>query len=1078
MTEKELTIYNGLHLFRPEIAHFYKDGLDIKLSNFTSKSNLLGHLLREIDSGLRGVLDVKSRKEELKKQLTDEYYENLFDEIKKEYRDYHYISNVEIKDLKGYSGHITSIISAFDFNLDSPLAKRYIKIAIWFHKYAHRNDSSIDEPRNPKDILKIWSEYEDILLELIGNELPIFDRIDTLLKGCTVDDNIIKRLPFLINTKTREKYFFSKLRNLEWLTHLYIEEYFSGDKNPSYVEVEMMNGDKGLSFPRWEVLDYLLFCTNELKSTDGDFKIILKIIDDISLFRNLDGTRIKNPHTEDVIIRLIMQLPNNLIKDVHFVYIKEAIANPYSFATLSFEAFFARLILESDKKNLLKCLEILFSFLKVDNQVERYYSIIEISFLIHFREKYGDHLAEICDNEGLEILLKKLDEIAKDESFFDLHTIEDHPQNWNKYKYVLQLVFYIRDYLLSSSIGYLTDKIVEYISHEKEIYRRLAFYIINMKYEELHTLLWTLEINPLSNLGNKHELFELIQNHQKEFKTDEYAKILGWIETISYDSFIGEKDYEQLLLGSKKEWLLSLKEVNDDKIKEALEKYSRLYSHDIEHPGFCCWMNTQIGFESPIDAEDIETKKLIEVISLFTEYEQKGLLPLYDFDLQGLSNVIEEDIMKNVNKYTSDYKQISSTSIHFKYVWLAGICKYLESNSSSLIDVKKLLSVIIQIISESTFWKGNEDVPFNYYNWFLNRTLSLILHLLKRNDIVSEDSQITKTLFLILENNNITIEDYSDLSHLSLNHVQGKLYEALCHNLIIADQINSEVRKRIEELLDYKSNNPLLYFSLGKIFIKIWSIDTKWASDNLNNVFEKDENYNWIAAMEGYHIYSGGVNKELFLRLKEGLHYDMFIDNIDLFNNSFSFFTITHIVLAFEAEIGGFNESDNLYKKLIESDNIIIYQNIINSILRNINDPNPEKVQMIWSDLWNFCKNEDSDAKKYFLKESYRLLDHLPKLEDEMKEWILSSTKYMDPYQDRDLFDMLKRFVDINPKIIANIVLDFITNKTVSIGGNLDKIVEKLYVNGLRVQADKICNTLAEKGNNELRQIYEKYHIQ
>lgn len=42
MNPKELSIYNGLHLFSPEIAHFHKDGLEIKSSALPSKSNLLG----------------------------------------------------------------------------------------------------------------------------------------------------------------------------------------------------------------------------------------------------------------------------------------------------------------------------------------------------------------------------------------------------------------------------------------------------------------------------------------------------------------------------------------------------------------------------------------------------------------------------------------------------------------------------------------------------------------------------------------------------------------------------------------------------------------------------------------------------------------------------------------------------------------------------------------------------------------------------------------------------------------------------------------------------------------------------
>lgn len=64
MSDKEAAIYNGLKSFRPEIAIYYKDGLLLKNSSIQSKSNLLAHLLREIDGGLRAVFEDSEKKED------------------------------------------------------------------------------------------------------------------------------------------------------------------------------------------------------------------------------------------------------------------------------------------------------------------------------------------------------------------------------------------------------------------------------------------------------------------------------------------------------------------------------------------------------------------------------------------------------------------------------------------------------------------------------------------------------------------------------------------------------------------------------------------------------------------------------------------------------------------------------------------------------------------------------------------------------------------------------------------------------------------------------------------------------
>ena len=1076
MTERESSIYNGLHLFRPEIAYFYKDGLDIIASNYLSKSNLLGHLLREIDSGLRGVLEVTKRKEELKKKLTDGFYEILFKEFQLEYVNYRYLSNVTLKDVKGASGHIASILSAFDFELDSSLAKRYIKIAIWFNKYAHRDDTTLKTPRDPNDILKIWHEYDEILLALVGSSLPILDRIDTLVKEDKPDENVLNRLTFLLNTKTREDYFYSKLRQLKWLTPLYEREHFAGSKNPSPIEVEIKDGNKGLSFPRWGVIDYLLFCANEIKLQNGNFVTIIKIIDDICLYRNPDGSKVLNPHTDDTIIRLISQLPNDKIENKHFDYIVEAIKNPYSFSTSSFESLINKLIEEKDKNSLLKCLDILFSFVKVENQAEQYYPIIEISFFIHIREKYGNDLMNTCGNEGLDIVLKKLTEIAEDESFFDIRTIEDHPQNWDVYKYILQLVFFVRDYLHSCSTEYLIDKLCVLISSDKEIYHRLSFYIINVRYEEFHNLLWSLSINPLDNLINKHELFELIKKHQKGLGKDEQAKVLEWIETLSYNSFKDEKDYDQIVWHSKKEWLLALEELDNENIHAAKEKYSKLDPYPIEHPGFSSWMSSHVGFECPISLVEIEKKSLDEVIDLFSGYEKKNTLPLYNFDVQGLAHVIEEDIINNIKKYTENYEVILSSSIYFKYTWLMGISRFIESNNTSF-DTLEFLMSVYKMVDHPDFWK-NEDTPFNYNDWALNRTLSVIL-ILQKKGIVNTDVRIrnlTKGLLLfILRKTMIDLDDYSDLSHLSLNHSHGKLYEALINHMLLSNSLDSDIKVELESTFKRERSNPLLCFSLGKYWRLIYNKDFEWANEVFNQVFPKEDLRNWKASMEGYHLYTNRVCKDILTLLIRGQHYDLFIKNIELFGSSSCSFIVTHLLIAFDETTNGFNEGDDLYKSLISSNNTIIYQDIINAFIRGIHNPNPEKIKRIWADLWDFCKDANSEAKKYFLQESYRLLDYIKDLDVEMEDWILSSSQYVNPFQARYFFDKLIPFVYTYPELIGRIVLNIVTYKNVSMGSNLSLIVNELYKSNLGETADTICNTLAEKGNDELRPIYIKY---
>ena len=56
MNNREIEIYNGLKEIGEEIATFFADAIKIFESDFESKPYLLGHLSREIESGLRDIL--------------------------------------------------------------------------------------------------------------------------------------------------------------------------------------------------------------------------------------------------------------------------------------------------------------------------------------------------------------------------------------------------------------------------------------------------------------------------------------------------------------------------------------------------------------------------------------------------------------------------------------------------------------------------------------------------------------------------------------------------------------------------------------------------------------------------------------------------------------------------------------------------------------------------------------------------------------------------------------------------------------------------------------------------------------
>jgi hypothetical protein len=264
MTERQIEIHKGLKAIGPEIAQFYLDGIQLIDSSLGTKSNLLAHILREIDGGLRDIFEQKQLKKEFQKKLKNEDLVKVFDQFKEDYKNFDYLGDITFEDFKEAKGHISSILVSFGFSFDHPLSAQYIKVVRWLAKYAHRS-GSYNEPRNPKDIINLWYEFEDVLSKLIGNYYALADRIDSILSLEEPTSEVLKTLPNLLNTESRFIYFFNGLKSPKWLIPLENEKYFDGSKNPEPVESEDNPGF--YSMPYWGVLTYLEEIANQNLNT-------------------------------------------------------------------------------------------------------------------------------------------------------------------------------------------------------------------------------------------------------------------------------------------------------------------------------------------------------------------------------------------------------------------------------------------------------------------------------------------------------------------------------------------------------------------------------------------------------------------------------------------------------------------------------------------------------------------------------------------------------------------------------------------------------------------------------------------
>jgi hypothetical protein len=235
-------IYEELReLVGPGPASFFKDACWLIEHGqiLDSTSHLVGHLLREIESALRGVLKTIAAcglGGRLKPQLCNN------------------------QDGGSHKLEIKQILQFLGFSEDSPEAQAWIILADTLHYFAHRRN--LDSPRPPWKILDPWEKtlvLLDVLLKGIRYKfLEWFPLLDELLAKTNPSKKDIKFFRDNIpNNIIIQSYFFDRLQRPGWIKPLWRNGFF---RFPPGLERDMEQGT--IRFPPWPEARYLARMAN------------------------------------------------------------------------------------------------------------------------------------------------------------------------------------------------------------------------------------------------------------------------------------------------------------------------------------------------------------------------------------------------------------------------------------------------------------------------------------------------------------------------------------------------------------------------------------------------------------------------------------------------------------------------------------------------------------------------------------------------------------------------------------------------------------------------------------------------
>jgi len=1098
MTERQLEIHKGLKAIGPEIAQFYIDGIQVVDSELGTKSNLLAHILREIDGGLRDIFEQKPLKEDFQKKLKNEDLEKLFDKFKEDYKNYDYLKDITFEDFKKEKGHVSSILVSFGFSFDHPLSAQYIKVVRWIAKYAHRS-GAYNQPRNPKDIIALWYEFEDVLSKLIGNYYALADRIDSILALEEPTKEVLKTLPNLLNTESRFIYFFNGLKSTKWLIHLESEKYFDGSKNPEPMEAE--NNPGFYSMPYWGVLTYLEEVARQnLKEAKTEItESLVRIIENICQYRNEQKKRIENYRTDYSIFKIICSLPEEYLHDKYFDFVKIGLTSKWDgLIGHSFNEFLDRLISINNRELLLKGVGLLLTHREVEGSFEKVHSIFRSYELQRILSDFKEKLIPVLGLDLLRLGIQKISTIIEiDKSTFNnisIPAIEDHEQTSFPDKYDCQLVYLIRDTLENLNSEEIIEVLKELLAKDHPIFIRIAFHTIRVRYDEFHMLFWNMKKNPLDISLTKHEVYELIKDHSVKFSKEQIAQIIGWIHSKEYyipEEFKTDNDkVERSIAYRKKEWLSSLLPSNDKSVIDLINDLNKINAAEVEHPGFDSWHSSLSGNISPLSKDDIAKQSIAETIDFYNEFNKQD----HDFmgpSTDGLIDMLTLTVRKTPNKYNNDCTHLIDCPSQIRYAWIRGLGESWRDEKLRF-ECSEIFKTVIQVIQKSEFWDLH-NADDNYSRWFISSLLSFIEDGLRDDNHAFDPKElpiVKEILFKVLTNDKYPIFDYSDLSMTVLNNSKGKIYMTLFqYSLRVArlegknsNRWDDDIRKLITQNIELKDENPLLFYVIGQFLPNIHYLDENWMINYFAKIFPLESNSNWTASFSGYFFHHRRPNKlhlKLFVEgthLKEALSKDRIMGEA---KNSL----IQQICIAYLYEYESFEIDQNIIELLISSKS----ESTISSVIYFFWSPRfpfekkvIPKIKPLWLKLYNRAiKMEDEELDSHILSGCCKWLNSIEEIDDELHEILLRSASFISQRDRYSVIEALSKHINNYPEKVGSILIELF-KKEVSYDisrGKLQEMVENLYDKGIKEIADKICLIHGEHGFHFLRSLYIKYNV-
>lgn len=922
-------------------------------------------------------------------------------------------------------------------------------------------------------------------------------RIDNLIEGFSKDN--LEKVISLFNQEPYLNYFFNKISKADnpkiFFDILFDKGFFNASKNLNPIKDELNLGFSRI--PYWQALKYLdKIINNNIELNDKQINnSIISIINDLIEYKNEKDERIDNYHTDVFILKALSKLPIELIKVKHIEFFRIALNSRFGgdyFGSNISDTILSKLIQENSKELLEILLEIMFSYKEEKNGTYRSLKALMSNYWLgETLSKNHEDVIKVLKESSVIIPLTFITKIITNNKYLFstlvVSTIEDNNQKYGLDKYEKIIISFLRDALISTEPALIYKTIEIMIKAKQSIFRRLAIYTINIKYQRLKNILWENFPATIDEYGIQHELYELIKNHAKDFDEAELSQLIKKIEMIQVKE-PDKKKKIQYEAYRKKGWYKILLITGNEEIIKLYKKYSEIIPDEVEEPGRPFTIESSWGDGAPDDAYNIETMEVQEIVRYLNKHAD-------DRYTDGLDRRFSMYVKKDLKKYMGNLEEFKKLVIPFKHSLIRGI---YESGRNIEFDWEKVIIFIHDVIKQSDFWnkEKNENLG-TYKTWLISTIADLLNDGMKRDEDAFDKEFLpnAKEILLILYNNFKLKEfQYRNMSDAILNSTSGRIYSALMNyslrnaraNNLEEGRWDNDIKSIFSDNLFKNHKDSLIFHGiLGRYFINLLWLDKQWVDDNLTNTFSNKNIAHWKSTMETFLFYTPTLYKNIYDQFKENDFWVKALENLQDENSRTRL--VGYILTGYLHNFEKLEEKNSLIDKLINMNDDFLNKEIIEHCSRMygfefVNKNNNDlslKIQNLWLRIFNNINDETKKKNQRILSDLCKWLKLISSFNENIYKLCQISAKYASVnYNIPFLMEGFENHIETNPEEIGKLILIMIRSEYNSLYESEEEkfrqFVQILYKKKHKKIANDICNHFGMRGVHYLREYWDR----